>query len=265
MITSPHNARLKWLRQLQAQGRARQEAQAFVIEGVRLAEEALQAGWSAQWVLYTADLSGRGQEVVQGFAGQGAEISEVSPRLLEKVAETETPQGLLVVLNWRPLPLPRQIDFLFIPDGIRDPGNLGTMLRTAAAAGVQAVLLPPGTTDAFAPKVLRAGMGAHFRLPIQPASWEQIEAACRNLRVFAAAAHGGLPYAQADFRPPLALIVGSEAEGVSPAALKLMQQQVHIPMPGQAESLNAAVAAGILLFEVARQRLGTTTADLPPS
>jgi len=124
VITSPQNPRLKWLRQLQTQSRARQEAQACVIEGVRLAEEALQAGWAAKWVLYTADLSGRGQEVVQGFARQGAEVSEVSSRVLEKAAATETPQGLLIVLKWQRLPLPPDPDFLLILDGIRDPGNL---------------------------------------------------------------------------------------------------------------------------------------------
>lgn len=256
MITSLQNPRLKWLRLLQTQGKARQEAQAFVIEGVRLAEEALQAGWPAQWVLYTADLNPRGQQVVQGFARQGVEVTEVPPRVMERLAGTETPQGLLAVLHWQVLPLPPHADFLFIPDGIRDPGNLGTMLRTAAAAGAHGALLPPGTTDAFAPKVLRAGMGAHFRLPIQPADWEQIGRICRARQVYIAAAHEGLPYTQADFRQPLALIVGSEAEGVSAAARQLAHQAVHIPMPGQAESLNAAVAAGILLFEVARQRLG---------
>ena len=105
-------------------------------------------------------------EVVRGFQQPGPRSGEVAPKLMDSLAGTETPQGLLAVFPMRQLPLPRPLDFVLIADNLRDPGNLGTLLRSAAAAGVQAVLLSPGTTDAFAPKVLRAGMGAHFRLPV---------------------------------------------------------------------------------------------------
>jgi TrmH family RNA methyltransferase len=121
---------------------------------------------------------------------------------------------------------------------------------------VGGVLLPPGAADPFAPKVLRAGMGAHFRLPLLECSWEQITALVAPLRIFLAAAGRGIAYTQADFRSPLALIVGGEAEGASPEAQRLAPRLVHIPMPGGGESLNAAAAAAVLLFEVVRQRLG---------
>jgi TrmH family RNA methyltransferase len=146
------------------------------------------------------------------------------------------------------------LSFVFVPDQLRDPGNLGTMLRTAAAAGVQAVFCPPETADAFSPKVLRAGMGAQFRLPVHTLDWDAITSHLALLKVILADMEQGLPYTQADLRPPLALIVGGEAEGASAQAHRLASGFVHIPMPGGVESLNAAVAAGILLFEVVRQR-----------
>ena len=118
------------------------------------------------------------------------------------------------------------------------------------------MFLPPGTADAFAPKVVRAGMGAHFQLPILSAGWEEIEARLSGakLNIYLAAAGEGQVYTQADFRAPLALVIGSEAEGAGEAAARLAQARVHIPMPGRMESLNAAAAASILLFEVVRQR-----------
>jgi TrmH family RNA methyltransferase len=254
MITSSQNPRIKWLHALHSQPRQRREERAFIVEGVRLAEEALAGGWDARLVIYTDDLNERGRAVVDGFAARGSVVELVSAAVLRSASDTETPQGLLVALDWRPAKLPDHLDFVFIPDKLRDPGNLGTMLRTSAAAGVQAVLLPPETTDAFAPKVLRSGMGAHFRLPIQALDWDEIAKVLSGLNIYLASAGEGLPYTGADFKSPLALIVGGEAEGASPQATRLSTASVHIPMPGGSESLNAAIAAGVLMFEVLRQR-----------
>lgn len=259
MITSTHNPKIQNIRALQARSRARRAAQSFVVEGVRLAEEAVAAGWEAQLALYSADLEARGRAVVDTFAARGVEVEEVTPQVMRAASDTQTPQGILVVLPLRPLPLPEVLDFAFIPDGVRDPGNLGTMLRTAAAAGVGAVFLPPGTVDPFSPKVLRAGMGAHFRLPIHSYSWEEIGARLQAgaLEVYLAAAGAGQAHTRSDFRQPLALIIGGEAEGAGSEAQHLAGARVHIPMPGGVESLNAAIAAGILMFEVVRQRTET--------
>lgn len=247
------------MRLLQAQAQARRAEQAFVVEGVRLAEEALAAGWQARLVLYSDEVSSRGQIVVDGFSRRSAPVEQVTRQVLKAAADTETPQGLLVVLSLLELPLPEDPDFLLVLDEMRDPGNLGAILRSAAAAGVQAVLLSPGSADPFAPKVVRAAMGAHFRLPVRRLGWEEIAGflAARlkeGLRVYLADAGGGLAYTRADFRCPLALILGGEAGGAGQEARSLAGQKVHIPMPGGSESLNAAVAAGILLFEVLRQR-----------
>jgi TrmH family RNA methyltransferase len=256
MITSTKNPKIQYVRSLLGTAHNRREAQAFVVEGVRLAEEALAAGWEAQLVLHTEELGPRGQALVAGFARQGAQVEQATPEVMRSTSDTQTPQGILAVLARRALPLPVGLDFAFIADGVRDPGNLGSMLRTAAAAGVGAVFLPPGTADAFAPKVVRAGMGAHFRLPILSGAWDEIEARLSGAgwNVYLAAAGEGAAYTQADFRAPLALIIGSEAEGAGEDAARVAQWRVHIPMPGRMESLNAAAAASILLFEVVRQR-----------
>lgn len=254
MITSAQNPRLQRIRALLEKRKQRESEGAFVIEGVRLAEEALAAGWTPELVLYASRLSQRGSAVTEGFSQAGAEVLEVADHLIDSLSGTETSQGLLAVVPQRSMPLPEQRNFLVIADTLRDPGNLGTMLRTAAAAGAQGVLLSPATTDAFSPKVLRAGMGAHFRLPILAASWEEIATLCAGLRVLIAEAEEGISLWQTDLRTPLALLISSEAEGASPQALALPHQTIRIPMPGRSESLNAAIAAGILLFEVVRQR-----------
>ena len=259
MITSTRNPKIQWVRSLQARSRQRREDSAFVVEGVRLVEEALNSGWKARLVMYTDDLDLRGQRLVDEFASRSVPIELVTLQVMRAASDTQTPQGILGVISLDDLPLPESLDFVFIPDGIRDPGNLGTMLRTASAAGVDAVFLPPGTVDAFAPKVLRSAMGAHFRLPLFTGSWEELRALISraSLRVYLAAADCDLVYTQADFRSPLALIVGGEAGGAGEAARQVGDACVSIPMPGGTESLNAAAAAAVLFYEVLRQRSAT--------
>lgn len=210
MITSVRNQRVQRVRALQSRGRARRESQAFVVEGVRLGEEALAAGRRPELVLFTMGLNRRGEAVLEGFRRRGAEIVEVAPHVMEAASDTRTPQGLLAVLPLEASGLPPPSDLILLLDGVRDPGNMGTILRTAAAAGAGAVLLAPGTVDAYTPKVVRAAMGAHFRLPIYPTDWTQIaDYLERSLapaagRVFLAEAGHGEAYTTVDFRPPLA-------------------------------------------------------------
>jgi TrmH family RNA methyltransferase len=181
------------------------------------------------------------------------DVEEVSTSVMESASEAESPQGILAVLNFNQLPIPESANFILIPDQIRDPGNLGTLLRTAAAAGVHAVLIPPETTDAFAPKVMRSGMGAHFRLPIHIAGWDEIERQIKGMQVYIADMDGRSCW-ETDLRQPLALIIGNEAEGASESAQKVASEKLGIPMIGNMESLNAGVAGSVLMFEVVRQR-----------
>jgi TrmH family RNA methyltransferase len=253
MITSTQNPKLKLVRSLLGRPKERHTAGAFVAEGVRLVEEALTAGWPVRFVLYSPELSERGRELVKKLEADGCEVEQVAEPLLNAISRTETSQGLLAVLDYSPLPLPQPLNFALIADSIRDPGNLGTLLRTAAAAGVQAVFLPPETTEPFAPKVVRAGMGAHFHLPIFNLGWDEIRIATRSLKVYLADMQG-IPCWQTDLCQPLALIIGGEAGGATEAARQLAVETISIPMPGKAESLNAGVAGAVLMFEVVRQR-----------
>jgi len=221
---------------------------------VRLVEEALAANWPFRFVLVGENLSERGRALVANLQSHRVEVEIVANDLMQSVSETETSQGILAVLDQSQLPIPRSLSFALILDQIRDPGNLGTLLRTASAAGVQVVFLPPETVDAFAPKVVRAGMGAHFRIPIHPLTWDRIRTCTRGLIIHLAEMEGAVPCWQADFLSPLALIVGGEADGASQVAREMASSRVSIPMPGQAESLNAAAAGAILMFEVLRQR-----------
>ncbi len=255
MITSVHNSKIQLVRGLLGRSKERHETGAFVAEGVRLVEEALAVEWPFRFVLAGESLSERGQTLVKRLEVKNIEVELVPDTLLRSISETETSQGILAVLNVSQLPIPQSLTFVLILDQIRDPGNLGTLMRTAAAAGVQAVFLSPETAEAFAPKVVRAGMGAHFRIPIRPLAWDEIRTSTQGLKIYLADMDGVIPCWQADFRSPLALIVGGEAEGASQPARELATTRVSIPMPGKTESLNAAAAGAILMFEVVRQRL----------
>lgn len=255
MITSNQNPKIKLARALLGRSKERQEAAAFVVEGVRLVEEAVNAKRPIRFVLYDDSVNERGKALIERLTEVGVETDVISAGLMGSLSETEAPQGILAVTDYSSLSFPDALHFILIPDQIRDPGNLGALLRTADAAGVQAVLLPPETTDAFAPKAVRAGMGAHFRLPIRSMTWEEIGKLFkpRNMQIFLADMDGQSCW-ETDLRQPLVLIIGGEAEGASKEARTLANQQIRIPMPGGAESLNAAVAGSILIFEVMRQR-----------
>lgn len=255
-ITSSRNPKIQLVRALLNRRAEREETGRFVIEGVRLCEEALNANWLPEQVFVSPVLSSRGVNLVQRFIAQNVPVEEVDQRVLDQFSDTQTSQGILAIVPQMIRPIPAGWDFLLVLDGLRDPGNLGTILRTAAAAGVQGALLTPGTADPFAPKVVRAGMGAHFRLPIRFSDWEGIRslAAQRGARIWLADVNRGEVCWRADLRGPLALVIGSEAEGAQPEAYAVADGLVHIPMPGASESLNAAVAASILIFEVIRQR-----------
>jgi len=256
MISSPQNPKVKLARSLAGRSKGRRESHAFLAEGVRLVEEALAADWPFEFVLHTERLSERGAKLIQDMRQRRIECDEVPTRVLASISDTDTSQGILAVLKESALPLPKTADFILILDAIREPGNLGTLLRAAAAAGVQAVLLAPETVDVFSPKVVRAGMGAHFHLPIRSMDWTEIHELTKplGLRMYLADMQGSSCW-ETDLRRPLGLIIGGEAEGATESARRTAQQTVSIPMPGRAESLNAAVAGSILMFEVLRQRL----------
>jgi TrmH family RNA methyltransferase len=255
MLTSLNNERVKLIERLQSQRRAREKEGRFVIEGTRLVEEALFAGSPLDFVFYSSpDL--RAQTVLDRLEKKGVEIIEVSAPVMRACTDTEHPQPLLAVLPF-PALQPGANALLLICDRLADPGNLGTLLRTAAAARVDSAILAPGTVDPYNPKVVRSSMGAHFRIPIETLDWDQIRERVAGLTVWLAEASEGRRYDEVDWTQPSAVIIGGEAEGPSDEARALKQGSVYIPMPGEAESLNAAVAGSVILFEAVRQLLSS--------
>ncbi|MEL7645391.1 MAG: RNA methyltransferase [Anaerolineaceae bacterium] len=255
IISSTQNQFVQEVRALLNQAKARRKLQAFAAEGARLVEDGLRSGARARYLLVRAAHPSR----VDAVLAQRPEILPVllvEDKLFDSLADTVNSQGIIGVFDQPAWELPGELNFALILDQVRDPGNLGTILRSTEAAGAQAVFLSPGTADAFAPKVVRAGMGAHFRLPILTLDWETLTLVLTGLNVFHADMAGEISCWEADFVAPCALLIGGEAEGISPAAAALVTHSVRIPMAGRNESLNAAVSAGILLFEVLRQRSG---------
>jgi len=254
VIRSAANPRLRWVRQLLADRSARQTAGVFVLEGSRLAEEGLAAGLTPRLVLRTPELDRRALSLVEAFARTGCEILTVTPRLLAASSEIETAPGLLVVAERPDLRPPPHLGLAVVADGLADPGNFGSLMRTSVAAGVEALFLTPGTVDPYNPKVVRGAMGAHFQLPLATLDDWADSQALSGLELWLAEPSAGIPYHQVDWSRPLALILGNEARGVNPAWRLRAAGSVHIPMRSTAESLNAAVAAAVILFEIARQR-----------
>lgn len=254
MISSTANPRIKQVRALQAKRLARQRESAFVVEGVRWAREVVAAALPVHLVLHTDHLDARGRGLVNSLARLGAEVRNVSDQVMAACTDTHSPPGILMVLPIPNLAVPEPLTLALIIDGLADPGNMGTLLRTALAAGVQAVFCTPGTVDAYNPKVLRGAMGAHLRLPIIQLEAQRIQDRIGNLAVWLAEARSGERYTEVDWRGPSALVVGGEARGPSDSILQIATGKVHIPIPDSTESLNAAIAAAVILFEVVRQR-----------
>ncbi|MBI5304037.1 MAG: RNA methyltransferase [Chloroflexi bacterium] len=253
MITSHANPKIKLVRAL-ARRKERYAAQQFVAEGVRLIEEAVNANIIPAFALYTAKIEGepRTHALLERLRALTPDTLEVSDALMQEIASTETPQGIVAVLPFIELALPAHPQFILILDAVRDPGNVGAILRSARAAGVDAIFFAHGAADPYNDKVVRAAMGAHFYLPIRVRAWTEIKEMMEMMpRIYLADARGEIVYTRADWSRPVALIVGGEAEGAGDDAKTIATARVAIPMHGGAESLNAAMATTVLLFQAA--------------
>jgi RNA methyltransferase, TrmH family len=235
-----NNPRIQLLRRLAGRRSARLEYGGFVVEGPTLVGEALEAGWPIEAIFV--------EESSYHLVPEGVWPVVVRDGVLGKALSVETLRPIVALAQMHTLPLPDAPTFVVVGAGISDPGNLGTILRTAEAAGADGVVLTAGSVDPFSPKVVRASAGAIFRIPVR------VDADPRSLGLplIGTSAAGGTPYFSADLRSPYCLVLGNEAHGL-PDNLKL-DATVTIPHVGRAESLNVAMAAAVLCFETARQR-----------
>lgn len=270
-ITSPSNPRISRLRELHTT-RGRKKSGLFLMEGPHLLQTLLEASLLPQEVYYQPELlrrSDEGKELLIRLRELIPEqMIEVSERVIEALGEAQTSQGVVSVLPYalfEPNKLRRnrpaaKRSCLLVLDDLADPGNMGTILRTALAADVESILLTPHCVDSFSPKVVRSAAGAHVALPIESdMSWEQIEARIEKHcgpynRIFIAEAGDSGYYYQQNLSDPFALIIGNEAHGLSNGARALATGTLSIPLFNQVESLNAAMATGIILYESVRQR-----------
>jgi TrmH family RNA methyltransferase len=261
MITSADNPRVKRARAL-LERRGRVQQGDCLVEGVRLIEDAMRAGIMPALIFYS-EAEGRvpagrtpAADALLAAGGEaGVTLWAVSAEVFATLSDTVTSQGVVAVVRIPVLAPPAEPSLSLVLDRVRDPGNMGTILRSADAAAVQQVIALRGCADPWSPKVLRAGMGAHFRVPLLAGlDWAEALGHLAGQDVWVADAHGDQVYDRVDWTRRSALVMSSETAGVSPAALAASRGVVAIPMPGAAESLNVAMAATVLLFEIQRQR-----------
>lgn len=263
MITSRDNTQIRAAKRLlQRKGRA--EDKALLVEGARLLRDAWAAGIAPYLVFVQPEslpAHSPAHALLRQLAESGVTIEETNKRAFGELSDTVTPQGIAAVLPLPDLPWEPRPNLLLALDGVRDPGNAGTLLRSAEAVGVQGVIFGPDTVDPFNGKVVRAAMGAHFRLPIREVtSWTEAVTLAPIDRWFVAAGEAESSYDTIDWDQPAVLVVGAEATGAS-SEMRARGHVISIPMLGGTESLNAAMAGTVILFEIARQR---RTAFAPP-
>jgi TrmH family RNA methyltransferase len=239
--------------------------ESIFVEGLRLCEEALTSGLDIEAVIYSENIARkeRAAELIENLAKTSAKTAVVGERLLASISFTKTPQGI-VLLAARPAGDEAQFKskqppspLLVVLHGVSNPVNVGAILRTAEAAGVTGVIATAHASDPFSPKALRGAMGSAFRLPIWTgADYPNVIAWCREsgIRTIGASARASRLFSEINWRGPSALIVGPESTGLSSEEIEAIDETVRIPMQGSVESLNVAVATGVLLYEAARQK-----------
>jgi len=237
--------------------KAREKHSLFVAEGVRAVEELLRAGLTLRGAIVAPQLvdAPRGAALRSAMAAASVEVLEVSEKDFRSAAETESPQGVLAIGEIPPFSLqslaPVLTTRLLLLDAVQDPGNVGTILRTAAALGASATVALPGTVDLWNPKVIRSSMGAQFRHPSFHATTEEALSFLRDAGVeLWGAEAGGEPLKSRDAPPKLAVVVGNEGAGLSAPVRSAATRLVSLPISAGVDSLNVAVAAGIILYEL---------------
>jgi len=263
IIISSQNKFIKMAASLKEK-KYRDELNLFVVEGLRLVEEAANADWQLEACFYITEVKEdkRIQEVLLLLQSKGCRIIEVSATIYGKMTEVKHPQGIMAIMKKYKYKLADSLvgverPFFVVLDEVQDPGNVGTVIRTAAAAGCTGIFLTKGCADVFAAKVVRASMGSLFHVPIFENLTQEEVVDCLGkyeISILATSLESSTIYFQMDFNKPVAVVFGNEGTGVSRQLLEKSKERVHIPLLGDVESLNVASAAAVILYEAVRQR-----------
>ena len=264
MITSVSNPKVKNLIQLQKKGKVRREKQSFVVEGIKMVMEAPNERLREIYVSEAFMQNGEHRMKAEKKAEETGCLFEIlSDKVFKEASDTLTPQGIMAVVDmkvfeWKDFLSVQDKKMLLILESLQDPGNLGTILRTGEGAGIHGVILNRTSVDPFMPKVIRSTMGSIYRVPVAIADdLTQVVHAMRHLNMHVYAAHlkGEKSYFEQDYCSDICFMIGNEANGLSDELADLATDYIRIPMSGQVESLNAGVAAALLMYEAKRQRM----------
>ncbi len=256
MITSASNMQMKNLVRLQKKGRARREQDVFVVEGMKMYREAPREFIEK---VYISKSFSEKAEAGELLGGRNVEV--VDDRVFQNISDTKTPQGILAVIRRQHYTLEQVVGgekpLVLVLENIQDPGNLGTILRTGEGAGVTGIVMSADTVDIYNPKTIRSTMGSVYRMPFCYA--EDMDQVMRNLKqqgisVYAAHLKGSADYDAVDYRGSCGFLIGNEGSGLSERLAAQADGYIRIPMCGEVESLNAAVASAVLMYEAFRQR-----------
>lgn len=265
LISSYKNNKIKALRSLYKKKYQRKKGE-IVLEGIRIIEDALAEGAKIKRVFYVKDLleKNRAAKLINQLKADNIELIAITEELCDRVSDVENSQGIIAVVK-RPeyelkdlLKQEQKDTFLLIIDRLQDPGNLGTIIRTADAAGVDGIIMTKGTVNFYNQKVIRATMGSLFRTPaVSVNEFDKLKEFLtkQEVKLFATALEGEKNYFDADYTGNVALVVGNEAHGVRDELIALADETIKIPLRGGAESLNAAIATAIVTYEGVKQRI----------
>lgn len=257
MITSNQNQLIKEIQLLQRKKKERMKRQLFIVEGLRAVEE-IPNSWNVNKYIVAESYMTNSHNIIKD---RDAPVFYVSDNIFKNITDTQTPQGIMAIVSYPQYNLEEIISseqgFFIIGDEIQDPGNVGTLIRTAHAAGVNGVFLSKGCVDIYNPKTVRATMGSIFHIPIfVDVDIEELITRLAEIgtNIYATAVDSNKTIYDYDYTTKTAIVIGNEANGIREEIKDIINNYITIPMPGRSESLNASIAAGICMYEVVRQR-----------
>lgn len=257
IIESKQNSLIKEVKKLHKK-KYRNEKNQFIVEGFRFVEEALKSSFNVPYIFVNENAMERYKSFkIEALINESTEVYSISDNLLKDICNTDTPQGILCVVDNESVEVKDAKGFYVLVDRIQDPGNMGTIIRTAHASGALGVIITKGTVDIYNDKTLRSTMGSIFNIPIiQDENLEIIKnLKAKGFRIVVSSLDTDKNFYDINLNQKIIIAVGNEGSGISEEIYSIGDEKVKIPMPGGAESLNAAVAAGIMIYEVVRQKI----------